>query len=154
MSKQILVPVDGSIPSLNAVKEAIVLAKALKYEVVISSIVIPYDLTKILDNVKPKGFPRYPGDGDSAAGKVVDPKANYPLETAKRVVKECDFDCVSYRELIDYDPATKIIAQAKSLDVAMIVIGNRGLGAFENLLLGSVSNKIAQYAKCPVMIVK
>lgn len=151
MSKQILVPVDGSAPSLNAVKEAVVLAKALNYEVVISSIVIPYDLTKKIDSLSAgKGI----GYSDSLAGKEVITHDNFPIEAAKKVIKESGFDKVSYREIVDYEPATRIISQAKSLDVAMIVIGNRGMGAFENLLLGSVSNKIAQYAKCPVVIVK
>ena len=151
MSKQILVPVDGSTPSLNAVREAIVLAKALNYEIVVSTIVIPYDLTKKIDSLSStKGL----GHQDSLAGKEVLTNDNYPIEAAKKVIKASGFDAVSYREIVDYEPATRIISQAKSLDVAMIVIGNRGMGAFENLLLGSVSNKIAQYAKCPVVIVK
>lgn len=154
MSKKILVPVDGSKPSLNAVKEAILLAKALDYEIVVSSVIVPYDLTKMIDSIGSKGKPKYPGADDSPAGKEITNSTNYPIEAAKKVVKECECDCVSYREIIDYDPATRIISQAKSLDAAMIVIGNRGLGAFENLFLGSVSNKIAQYAKCPVLIVK
>lgn len=151
MSKKILVPVDGSKPSLNAVKEAILLAKALDYELVISSIVIPYDFTKKINSLSvSNGL----GSSDSSAGKEVITNDNYPIEAAKKIVKASDFDSVSYREIVDYDPANRIIAQAKSLDASMIVIGNRGLGAFENLLLGSVSNKIAQYAKCPVVIVK
>jgi nucleotide-binding universal stress UspA family protein len=45
--------------------------------------------------------------------------------------------------LLDYDQAAD-----------MIVVGSRGRGGFAGLLLGSVSQHVAEHARCPVVIVR
>lgn len=52
------------------------------------------------------------------------------------------------------DPATTIIALAKSKHCSEIVMGNSGLGRIAKLLLGSVAGKVIQLAPCPVTVVK
>jgi nucleotide-binding universal stress UspA family protein len=52
------------------------------------------------------------------------------------------------------DPADVIIAAAATHDADLVVVGARGLGGMSRLLLGSVSEKVLQYAPCPVLIVK
>jgi len=51
-------------------------------------------------------------------------------------------------------PAKKIIEVAREGNFDIIVMGNRGLGGIKQLLLGSVSKKVADEAHCPVLIVK
>jgi len=52
------------------------------------------------------------------------------------------------------DPVTEILAVAEKENADLIVIGSRGLGAIRGAMMGSVSQKVVQTAKCPVMIVK
>lgn len=52
------------------------------------------------------------------------------------------------------DPATTIIALARSKRCSEIVMGNSGLGGIAKLLLGSVAAKVIQLAPCPVTVVK
>ena len=54
----------------------------------------------------------------------------------------------------DGDPGDEILAQAERLAADLIVIGSRGLGAYAELLLGSVSRKVLHLAKVPVMVVR
>lgn len=50
--------------------------------------------------------------------------------------------------------ANEIIKFAKKEKVDLIVIGSRGLSRLPRFVLGSTSNKIANYATSPVLIVK
>jgi len=52
------------------------------------------------------------------------------------------------------DPASEILSTAEDIGADLIVIGSRGLGVLKGVVLGSVSQKTAQLAACPVMIVK
>jgi nucleotide-binding universal stress UspA family protein len=51
---------------------------------------------------------------------------------------------------IEGAPATVLIETAREEDV--IVVGSRGGGSFIHLLLGSVSERVARHAPCPVVI--
>jgi nucleotide-binding universal stress UspA family protein len=52
------------------------------------------------------------------------------------------------------DAATEILDFAESEHIDLIIAGSRGLSRVQSLLLGSVSRKLIQYAKCSVMIIK
>lgn len=52
------------------------------------------------------------------------------------------------------DPAEVIGSRAERLDVRMIVVGNRGLGRVDTLLLGSVSSAVMRRARCSVLVVR
>lgn len=52
------------------------------------------------------------------------------------------------------DAAEKILERAKKLEADLIVIGCRGLGRLEGLVLGSVSQKISSHAPCSCLTVR
>ena len=49
-------------------------------------------------------------------------------------------------------PAKVLIDE--SADAALLVVGPRGHGGFAGLVLGSVSQHVAAYAKCPVAVIR
>jgi nucleotide-binding universal stress UspA family protein len=55
-------------------------------------------------------------------------------------------------DVSDAAPAPALIAAGAHAD--LLVVGSRGLGGFERLLLGSVSQHVATHATCPVLVVR
>ena len=53
-----------------------------------------------------------------------------------------------------HSPADAIVEYAEKNGVDLIVIGNKGAGAVERFLIGSVSSKVVSHAPCSVMVVK
>lgn len=51
-------------------------------------------------------------------------------------------------------PYDAILGFAEDHRSDLIVMGSRGLGGFEQMLLGSVSNYVAHHARCPVLVVR
>jgi nucleotide-binding universal stress UspA family protein len=55
------------------------------------------------------------------------------------------------RTVVNGPGAAVILQSAEAAD--LVVLGSRGRGGFKGLLLGSVSDQVAQHARCPVLIV-
>jgi nucleotide-binding universal stress UspA family protein len=56
--------------------------------------------------------------------------------------------------VIQGDPAQVIIELAKTKKYDLIIMGTRGKSTFQELLLGSVSQKVLHHASCPVMVIR
>lgn len=50
--------------------------------------------------------------------------------------------------------ADVLIDAAREFDADLLVVGSRGLGGFQSLLLGSVANDVATHAHCPVLVTR
>ena len=57
-------------------------------------------------------------------------------------------------KLMEGRPADKIVEISKEGKFDLIVMGSRGLGGVTKFFLGSVSNRVADQAPCPVLIVR
>ena len=57
-------------------------------------------------------------------------------------------------EVLQGSPKQVIVERAEEWGADLIVMGSRGLGAWNRLLLGSVSNAVVHHAKCSVEIVR
>ncbi len=55
-------------------------------------------------------------------------------------------------ETIEQVPAPALVAAAKGAE--LLVVGSRGLGGFEGLLVGSVSQYCSRHATCSVVVVR
>ncbi len=55
--------------------------------------------------------------------------------------------------VVEAQPAEALLNAAAADDADLLIVGSRGRGGVEGLLLGSVSQQVAQDASCPVVIV-
>ena len=146
MMKKILVPFDGSETAHRALEFAAALGKPFDSEILVVNVIVPYDYTKV-----PPRKPKNSIEEAEMAAKEPEPTV---LDIAKKTLEKIGYAKTSYRLIVDIDPAERILDYAKTAEADMIVLGNRGMGMFVELLMGSVSMKISQYAACPVVIIK
>jgi nucleotide-binding universal stress UspA family protein len=145
MFEKILVPVDGSLTSWKALEKAKSLATLCHGDIVVAHIALTYSNTELyVNNVENDAL-----NEESAHMKALGTKV---LETAKKRMQ-------GFSGKVDYvievgQPASEILMLSEKYKVTDIVIGCRGLGGVQEFFLGSVSTKVAQYAKVPVLIVK
>ncbi|KGP74318.1 universal stress protein [Pontibacillus yanchengensis] len=52
------------------------------------------------------------------------------------------------------EAGTAIVEHANNGDFDMVIVGSRGLNGFQEMMLGSVSHKVAKRVQCPVLIIK
>ena len=177
MMKKILVPVDGSASSFRALEHAMHLGKALDSEIVVSHIAVPYDLAQLRERPKAEkkeaktviegweakpattaktvieGWEARPSEAALSIAKRKE-AADSALAVAKQKAEEAGYTKVSFREVVDVDPALVIVEQADEIGADLIVMGSRGLGFVRSFLVGSISNKVLSDAHCAVTIVK
>lgn len=75
-------------------------------------------------------------------------------QVAKETVEEAlgaDADRLDVALEVMRGPAPLALVEL-STDAAMVVVGCRGRGGFRGLLLGSVSQHVAEHAHCPVLV--
>ncbi|MFI0465898.1 MULTISPECIES: universal stress protein [Saccharopolyspora] len=79
-------------------------------------------------------------------------RASKALDTAVKAV-EADFPDVDLRSrLIRGHVVDELVGLSKQAD--LLVVGNKGHGAFTGMLVGSVALKLVHHAACPVVVVR
>jgi len=112
----------------------------------------------VLNVVRPMSYWFVPGEaGILAGGEVLGQLLEAARQESRALVKQAKslFEGkVSVRGLIvEGDPATEIVNAATAEQVEIVVMGSRGLGAIEGLLLGSVTDRVLVKSKLPVLVV-
>ena len=139
---KLLIPVDGSEPALQAVRHALHLQReGLRASFVLATVQEPtytYELmlapdADVLDRVT------------GAVGARALKSAEALFEAAGLAFE---------REIGSGDPAQMLLAIAQRCGCQAIVMGARGRGALQSVLLGSVSSAVLQASTLPVTIVK
>ncbi|WP_170007565.1 universal stress protein [Bacillus fonticola] len=139
MFKNILLASDGSEHSIRAATRAIELAK-LHPEAKVTVIYVVDGSTSKQDVLR---------HWDSASIGDKRKKQMFPIEEL------AEKSNVPYElKFLHGEPGPTIVQYAEQNPTDVIVIGSRGLNKFQEMVLGSVSHKVAKRATCPVMIVK
>ena len=139
---KILLPVDGSELSLEAVRFAIRMVLAgLRADAVLANVQEPANLYELLMVHDPELINRASADAGLHALQ-----AAQELLDAAGVQYEC--------EVAKGDPAHTIIDIAERFACDLVVMGARGNSAVRSAMLGSVSNEVLHASPVPVMIVK
>lgn len=147
MFKNILVAVDGSQASTRALDAATDLAVThggtLHILHVVREMQVP--LTPGLMDAYEK-LQRQRQDLLTSAGEQL-------INQAKRAVESKGVEAVE-TDIGAGDPASAIVHYAARNKVDLIVIGHRGHGSIEDLLMGSVSRKVSNTAKTNCLVVR
>ena len=139
---KILLPVDGSAVSLDAVRLVIRMAQSgLETTVVLANVQEPASLYEVVVAHDPQVIEQV----SAAAGA-------HMLEPAEALLKEAhiDYQC----EVASGDPAHTIVDILERFECDLVVMGASGRSTLRSALLGSVSNEVLHAAGVPVMIVK
>lgn len=139
MYKRILVPTDGSEFAKKAQLHALFLAKVSGAEIIALS---------VSENLFVNGI---------SITEEVEQLNQLLKDRCKEDLKEFEDinkDGVKISSLIkEGSPANAILEVAIEEDIDLIVIGSSGKSGFDRFILGSVSDKVVNAAKCPVLVV-
>ena len=139
---KILVPVDGSPLSLEAVRYALALVKeGLRADLVLANVQAPaafYEIVVVRDAELIHG-------ASAGAGAHL-------LEPAQALCRAAGVACEC--EVVSGDPVTALCDLAEERACAAIVVGAHGKGALASALLGSVSHALAHASPVPVTLVR
>ena len=146
MYKKILVGLDGSTHGIEATKTAVGLAKAFGSELHLLTVTRPFkvspELRKYLEAENLLGEPKY----------VMDEMTKNIVNDAKEIAESAGLTNV-HAVVREGKPTRTILDYARSNGVDLIVVGSRGVGELDAVLLGSVSQKVSLLSACTVMIV-
>lgn len=174
MFKTVLVAVDGSSHAQKALAAAAEIAVKFRARVVLVHTLLrdqaPEDLRRIPEmkglskalRAELLRIERMPvslaamGAGDvhiPVPREVLEGLGQQILKNARAVVTRKGVKNVTTK-LESGDPATRLLARAKSERANLIVLGSRGFGRLKGILMGSVSQKVGQLATCACLTVK
>ncbi|MEI3606052.1 universal stress protein [Pseudogracilibacillus sp. SE30717A] len=139
--EKIVIAVDGSKASEKAFKKSVEIAKANNASLVLSHIVD----TRTFATAE-----AYDKSLSERAEKYAKDLMNEYVANAKEAGVE------NVELVIKYGSPKVAIAKeiAPENDADLIIVGATGLNAVERFLIGSVSESVARYAKCDVLIVR
>jgi nucleotide-binding universal stress UspA family protein len=146
--KTILVPVDGSHSCLHAKMLASLIAKKFNSKVTIVHVVsheFMHPELKAQYQLPPSILHRV-DEAYLQAGKKI-------IRNAEEMFREANIE-VDARLVTYEDPAEFLLQLVKDEKYDLVVIGNRADTQSEHYSLGSVTEKVARHADCPVLIVK
>ncbi len=145
MYASILVPVDGSELSLEAVRLATKLAPSSGGTIHLLNVPeLPPATDELGRWVEASNPDISRDDAEQESNKLLD-----------RVRESVDLPGIEFRTAVQWgSPASGIVEGAKKLGVDAIVMGSSGMSDLKGLVIGSVSHKVMHTAPCRVILVR
>jgi nucleotide-binding universal stress UspA family protein len=141
---KILIPVDGSPTSLRALDLAIKMATQNPG----TSLVLLN-----VQNIRAIELAGASEAGDSDWLREAGSRAS--AKALKDATGKCEHGDVVFETLIRTGQIAEVIARvAREEDIKHIVMGTRGLGGIQGLLLGSVATQVIHLAEVPITLIK
>lgn len=138
--KKILVPVDGSKQSYDALEEAVEIAKESDAELIVMTV---------------KDTLRFYGLAGASVGIVETPELD---RIAKQIFLQSSALTKALKHVITKEvagsPKKEIIKYAKDNDIDVIVMGSTGAGMIDKIMAGSTTNYVVNHAPCNVIVVQ
>lgn len=136
--RSILVPVDFSETSLDALQHALALARQHKAQLTLLHVIEPFHADMFLDTAQAQRAAR------AAAHEQLGRLADATKKTWPR----------TGRELRSGHPVATITALAKRTNADLIVLGTHGRTGLKRAFLGSVAERVVRHAPCSVLVVR
>jgi len=140
MFKKILVAIDGSQNSYDALEIALDLTKKYQAKLYVAAVVNTANLPM---NVGVSYAPGLISDLEADARKV--------LDKATKIIDQAGLTYES--KLLNGEPRDELLEYAKQKEITLIVIGKTGNHGLERFFLGSVTRYISEHSRVNVLIV-
>lgn len=134
--KKILVGFDGSEGSENALNKAMMLVDEDGELIILAVVPLPSEKNLV----------------DQKTYELLKQKANNLIDSVLHDIGSHSYTVTGMVE--EGDIAAKIIDIASNLNCDVIVLGSKGASELGTYSIGSIANKVVQYAHKPVMLVR
>jgi nucleotide-binding universal stress UspA family protein len=141
---RILVAVDGSDPSIQALIHAAELSLKMGSELTVISVLNKLELPFSAE------YGLWAQDSREELIRRVLEKLNLSITEIKESHPELKIEA----RIEEGKPAKKIVEIAEAENYDLIIVGRRGYGMVEGWVLGSVSNEVVNTSTKPVLVVK
>ncbi len=147
MFKKILVPVDGSRYSTNALKKAAALAQCFDSSVMVLHVIRDLSLPREILEMMTRG------EVTASREELLQDSAEMMIENAQRTLAEAGLSDVQ-GEYLRGSPASQIVKYAEQNNVDLIILGHHGISDDEHEILGGVARKLTNISKISTLIVQ
>lgn len=140
--KQILVPIDFSTHSENALKIAAEIAKKNNSEIhLLHMLEIPSQMNDAITHAK--GIPEV---------MLFIKKAH---ETLQKLKEKSYLENIQVTEQVKFEKASEgILSYSKKNNIDLIIMGSHGISGIEEILVGSNTEKVVRLSEIPVLVIK
>jgi nucleotide-binding universal stress UspA family protein len=139
--RNVLVPVDFSAPSLEAIAVALPLLKQFGAQLHLVH-VFPSDYPLVAMAAMPLIIPELE-TGRTVRRQLKDLAKQYQIELGRGNI-----------HAIKGQPFQEICELARKIDIDLIVLSTHGYTGLKHLALGSTAERVVRYSPCPVMVVR